>query len=97
MKKAMKPKKKGLVHKTREHLTLAHRHVVEADERVARQWRRVELLRQAGRDTGASEDFPRLFVQTRKLMLAHQKLLEREMVETKTTELAVRKWSSCTH
>lgn len=67
-----------------EHLALANRHVVEADERVARQWHRIEQQRQAGRDTGASEDLLRVLVQTRKLMLAHQKLLEREMAEWRT-------------
>ncbi len=72
------------MHDPREHFALANRHVVEADERVARQWYRVERLRRAGRDTGASEDLLRLLLQTRKLMLAHQKTLEREMAEWRT-------------
>jgi hypothetical protein len=42
---------------------------------------RIERMRRAGRDTGASEELLQLLIQTRKLMLAHQKLLEREMAE----------------
>ena len=72
------------MHDPRAHFALANRHVVEADERVARQWHRVERLRRAGRDTGASEDLLRLLLETRALMLAHQKLLEREMAEWRT-------------
>ena len=69
------------MHDPREHFALANRHVVEADERVARQWYRVERLRRAGCDTGASEDLLRLLLETRDLMLVHQKLLEREIAE----------------
>ena len=72
------------MHDPREHFALANRHVVEADERVARQWHRVERLRRARRDTRASEDLLHLLLQTRKLMLAHQKMLEREMAEWRT-------------
>jgi hypothetical protein len=54
---------------------------VEADERIAGQWHRIEQQRQAGRDTGASVALLHLLIQTRKLMLAHQKLLEREMAK----------------
>ena len=69
------------MHDPREHFALADRHVMEADERVAHQWHRIERMRRAGRDTGASEELLQLLIQTRKLMVAHQKLLEREMAE----------------
>jgi hypothetical protein len=72
------------VHDPREHFALANRHVVEADERIAGQRERIERLRQAGRDTGPSEDLLRILLETRKLMLAHQELLEREMAEWRT-------------
>jgi hypothetical protein len=72
------------VHDPREHLALANRHVVEADERIAVQRERIERRRRAGRDTGASEDLLRLLLETRELMLAHQELLEREMAEWRT-------------
>jgi hypothetical protein len=72
------------VHDPREHFALANRHVVEADVRIAGQRHRIERLRRAGRDTGVSEDLLRLLLQTRKLMLAHQKTLEREMAEWRT-------------
>jgi hypothetical protein len=67
-----------------EHFALANRHLVEADERIADQRLRIERLRQAGRDTGASEHFLRLLLETRELMLAHQNLLERDVVEWRT-------------
>ena len=67
------------MHDPREHFALANRHVVEADERIAGQ--RFERLRRAGRDTGASENLLRLLLETRDLMLAHQKLLECEKAE----------------
>jgi hypothetical protein len=69
------------VHDPREHFALANRHVVEADERVAGQRHRIERLRQAGHDAAASEDLLLILLETRKLMLAHQELLEREMAE----------------
>ena len=69
------------MHDPREHFALANRHVVEADERVADQRHRIEEQREAGRDTGRSEDLLRVLLQTRELMVAHQKLLEREMAE----------------
>ena len=72
------------MHDPREHFTLANRHVVEAEERIVGQRHRIERLRQAGRDTGASEELLRLLLETRDLMLAHQKLLEREMAEWRT-------------
>jgi hypothetical protein len=72
------------VHDPREHFALANRHVVEADERIAGQRQRIERLRQAGRDTDASEDLLRILLETRKLMLAHQQMLEREMAEWRT-------------
>ena len=68
----------------REHFALANRHVAEADERIAGQRHRIERLRQAGCDAGASEDLLRLLLETRELMLDHQKLLEREMAEWRT-------------
>ena len=68
----------------REHFALANRHVVEADERIAGQRHRIERLRQAGRDTGASEDLLHVLLETRELMVAHQELLEREMAEWRT-------------
>ena len=58
--------------------------VVEADERIAGQRHRIERLRRAGCDTGASEDLLRLLFETGELMLDHQKLLEREMAEWRT-------------
>ena len=72
------------MHDPSEHLALANRHVVEADERVARQWHRIEQQRQAGRDTGASEDLLFILLETRNLMLAHQELLERDMAKRRT-------------
>ena len=69
------------MHDPREHFALANRHVVEADERIAGQRHRIERLRRAGCDAGASEDLLRLLLETRELMLDHQKLLEREMAE----------------
>ena len=72
------------MHDPREHFALANRHVVEADERIAGQRQRIERLRQAGRDTGASENLLRILLETRKLMQAHQELLEREMAEWRT-------------
>lgn len=69
------------MHDPREHLALANRHVVEADERIAGQRHRIERLRQAGCDTGRLEDLLRHLLRTRELMLAHQKLLEREVAE----------------
>ena len=65
------------MHDPREHFALANRHLVEADERIAGQRHRIERLRRAGRDTGASEDLLRLLIEGRELMRAHQKLLER--------------------
>ena len=72
------------MHDPSEHFALANHHVVEAHERIARQRHRIERLRRAGRDTGASEDLLRLLRETRGLMLVHQKLLEREMAEWRT-------------
>jgi hypothetical protein len=72
------------MHDPREHFALANRHLVEADERIAGQRHRIERLRRAGCDAGASEDFLRLLLETRELMLDHQKLLEREMAEWRT-------------
>ena len=66
---------------SREHFALANRHMLEADERIAAHRQRIERQRQAGHDTGQSEDVLRLLLETRELMLAHQKLLEREMAE----------------
>ena len=72
------------MHDPREHFALANRHLVEAHERIAGQRPRIERLRRAGCDTGASEDLLRLLLETRALMLVHQKLLEREMAEWRT-------------
>jgi hypothetical protein len=72
------------VHDPREHFAQANRHVVEAEERIAGQRHRIERMRRAGRDTGAAENLLRLLLQTHELMLAHQKLLEREMAEWRT-------------
>jgi hypothetical protein len=72
------------VHDPREHFALANRHMLEADERISAQRQRIERRRQAGHDTVASEDLLRFLLQTRELMLAHQKLLEREMAEWRT-------------
>ena len=72
------------MHDPREHFALANRHLVEADERIAGQRHRIERLRQAGGDTTASEDLLRHLLHTRELMVAHQKLLEREMAEWRT-------------
>jgi hypothetical protein len=72
------------MHDPREHFALANRHLVEADERIAGQRHRIERQRQAGGDTRASEDFLRLLLELRELMLSHQKLLEREMAEWRT-------------
>ena len=69
------------MHDPREHFALANRHMLEADERIAAQRQLIERQRQAGHDTGQSEDVLRLLLETRELMLAHQKLLEREMAE----------------
>jgi hypothetical protein len=69
------------VHDPREHFALANRHMLEADERIATQQRRIEKRRQAGLDTEASEDLLRLLLETRELMAAHQKLLEGEMAD----------------
>ena len=72
------------MHDPREHLALAKRHVMEADERIAGQRHRIERLRQAGHDTGPSEDLLLILLETRKLMVGHQELLEREMAEWRT-------------
>jgi hypothetical protein len=72
------------MHDPREHFAMANRHVVEADERIAGQRHRIQRLRRAGCHTGASEEFLRLLLETRELMLDHQKLLEREMAEWRT-------------
>jgi hypothetical protein len=77
-------RRSSVTHDPREHLALANRHVVKADERVADQRQRIERLRRAGHDTGVAENLLRLLLQTRELMLAHQKLLEREMAEWRT-------------
>ena len=69
------------MHDPREHFALAKRRLVEADERIAGQRHRIERLRRAGCDTRASEDLLRLLLETRALMVAHQKLLEREMAK----------------
>ena len=57
---------------------------MEADGRIADQRHRVERLREAGRNTGAPDDLLHLLIETRELMSAHQKLLEREMAEWRT-------------
>ena len=72
------------MHDPREHFAQANRHVVEADERIARQRQCIERQRQAARDTEDSEDLLRLLLEARELMVAHQKLLEREMAEWRT-------------
>jgi hypothetical protein len=72
------------VHDPREHFALANRHMLQADERIATQQRRIEKRRQAGLDTKASEDLLHLLLETRELMAAHQKLLEGEMAEWRT-------------
>jgi hypothetical protein len=72
------------MHDPREHFALANRHMLEADERIASQQQRIEQRRQAGHDTGDSEDLLRLLLETRELMAAHQKLLESEMAEWRT-------------
>jgi hypothetical protein len=64
-----------------EHFALANRHMLEADERIASQRQRIERRRQAGHDTGDSEELLGLLLETRELMAAHQKLLEREMAD----------------
>ena len=63
---------------------MANRHVAEADERIAGQRQRIERLRQAGGDTTRSEELLGQLLRTRELMVAHQKLLEREMAEWRT-------------
>jgi hypothetical protein len=55
--------------------------MLEADERIATQRQRIEKRRQVGHDTGDSEDLLRILLETRELMAAHQKLLEREMAD----------------
>jgi hypothetical protein len=72
------------MHDPREHFALANRHGLEAYERIAGQRLRIERLRRAGRDTGASEDLLRLLIEASEVMRAHQKLLEREMAEWRT-------------
>ena len=72
------------MHDPREHFALANRHMLQADERIATQQRRIEKRRQAGLDTEASEDLLHLLLETRELMAAHQKLLEGEMAEWRT-------------
>ena len=69
------------MHDPREHFAEVNRRVVEGDERIARQRQLIERQRQAGRDTGDAEDLLRLLLEARELMVAHQKLLEREMAE----------------
>ena len=71
----------SVVHDPRKHFALANRHMLEADERIAGQRHRIERLRQAGHDTAASEDLLRVFLKTRELMAAHQRILEGEMAE----------------
>ena len=72
------------MHDPREHFALANRHMLEADERIESQRQRIERRRQAGHDTGDSEELLRLLLKTRELMAAHQKLLEGEMAEWRT-------------
>ena len=57
---------------------------MEADERIAGQRHRIERMRRAACYTGDAEDLLRLLLQARQLMLAHQKLLQREMAELRT-------------
>jgi hypothetical protein len=71
----------NVVHDPREHFALANRHMLQANERIATQQQRIEKRRQAGHDTGASEDLLRLLLETRELMAAHQKQLEGEMAD----------------
>jgi len=68
------------VHDPRQHLALANRHLMEADERIARQRHGIERRRRAGRSTEDLEDFLALLLQTRELMLPRQKRLEREVL-----------------
>jgi hypothetical protein len=68
----------------REHFALANRHLIEADQRIADQRLRIERLLQAGHDTGASESFLRLLLETRQIMLAHRNLLELDVAEWHT-------------
>lgn len=65
----------------REHFALANRHLIEADQRIADQRLRIERLLKAGHDTGASESFLRLLLETRQVMLVHRNLLEFEVAE----------------
>ena len=69
------------MHDPREHFAEVNRRVVEGDERIARQRQFIERQRQAGRDTEDAEDLLRLLLEARELMVAHQKLLEREFPE----------------
>jgi hypothetical protein len=69
------------VHDPREHFALANRHMLEADERIVAQRKRVERRRQAGHDTVPSEDLLRFLLEARQLREIRQKLLEREMTE----------------
>jgi hypothetical protein len=73
-----------VVHDPREHFALANHHMLEADERIAAQRQRIERRRQAGYDTGDSEDLLRYLLKTRELMSSHQEQLEREMAEWRT-------------
>jgi hypothetical protein len=68
------------VHDPRQHLALANRHLMEADERIARQRHRIERMRRAACYTGDAEDLLALLLQTRELMLPRQKRLEREVL-----------------
>ena len=68
------------MHDPRQHLALANRHLMEADERISRQRHRIERRRRAGRSTEDLEDFLALLLQTRELMLPRQKRLEREVL-----------------
>jgi hypothetical protein len=65
----------------RERFALANRHLIEADQRIADQRLRIERLLQAGHDTGASENFLRLLLETRQAMLVHRNLPELEVAE----------------
>ena len=72
------------MHDPSEYLALANRHVVESDERIAAQRERVERQRQAGHDVRHSQELLRVLLEGHKLLVAHQKELEREMAEWRT-------------
>ena len=68
------------MHDPRQHLALANRHLMEADERISRQRHRIERRRRADRSTEDLEDLLALLLETRELLLPRQKLLQREVL-----------------